>query len=670
MASDRVDLKKIRNIGFIAHIDAGKTTTTERVLYYTGKTHKLGSVDEGTATTDWMIQEKERGITITSAATTCFWKGHQINIIDTPGHIDFTVEVERSLKVLDGLVVIFSAVEGVEPQSETVWRQAERYKVPRIVFINKMDRIGADFKRVLEGMKKKLGVDPLVITLPIGVENDFVGVIHLVEKKRYIWDIDPTGEKFRVEDYEFDEESLNYYEEIILKASEYDYEIFEIYEKEGFVPPEKIKEALRKGVIENKIFPVFVGSALKNKGIQPLMDAIIDLLPSPLDIPSVHGKLNGEDVFVHTGEGNLVAQVFKIQVDPKSKNKYFYTRIYRGEITFMTKIYNPRTGKTMRATRIYRMHANRKEQLNKAEPGDIVALVGLSDDTITGDTLTSPDEPIILDRIPFPEPLVSISVEPKRSSDEGALEEILRIFEAEDPSLKVRKDESTGQFILTGMGKLHLDIIIDRLKRDYNIDVRTGKPYVSYRESITSSSSSRAEFVKETADKVHKGVVEVEIEVSDKNEMEVYGDVPKEIYEVLRYAFEEVIEFGPIMGYPVIGVKAKFKINYSPEFTPLGIRAAAVKALSEAIEKANPILLEPYAKIKVMTPGEYLGNVIDKLRSLDGDIRNIYDEFGMITVEVLMPLKNTFDLAGELRSASQGRAFYNITSVEFLPEKK
>ncbi len=670
MASDKVDLKKVRNIGFVAHIDAGKTTTTERVLYYTGKTHKLGSVDEGTATTDWMIQEKERGITITSAATTCFWKGHRINIIDTPGHIDFTVEVERSLKVLDGLVVIFSAVEGVEPQSETVWRQAERYKVPRIVFINKMDRIGADFKRVVEGMKKKLGVDPLIITLPIGMESEFVGVIHLVEKKRYIWDVDPTGEKFRIEDYEFDEESLNYYEDIILKASEYDDEIFEIYEKEGFVPPEKIKEALRKGVIENKIFPVFVGSALKNKGIQPLMDAIIDLLPSPLDVPPVHGKLNDKDIFVHTGEGNLVAQVFKIQVDPKGKNKYFYTRIYRGEITFMTKIYNPRTGKTMRATRIYRMHANRKEQLKKAEAGDIVALVGLSDDTITGDTLTSADEPVILDMIPFPEPLVSIAVEPKRSSDESTLEEVLRIFEAEDPSLKVRKDESTGQFILTGMGKLHLDIIIDRLKRDYNIEVRTGKPYVSYRETITSSSSSKAEFVKETAEKVHKGVVEVEVEVSDKNQMEVYGDVPKEIYEVLRYAFEEVIEFGPIMGYPVIGVKVRFKINHSPEFTPLGIRAAAVKALSEALEKANPILLEPYAKIKVMTPGEYLGNVIDKLRSLDGDIRNIYDELGVSTVEALIPLKNTFDLAGELRSASQGRAFYSITSVEFLPEKK
>lgn len=664
-----IDLSKVRNIGFIAHIDAGKTTTTERVLYYTGRTHKLGSVDEGTATTDWMVQEKERGITITSAATTCYWKGYQINIIDTPGHIDFTVEVERALKVLDGLVVIFSAVEGVEPQSETVWRQAERYKVPRIVFINKMDRIGADFNRVLEGMRKKLKVEPLLITLPIGIEKDFIGVIHLVEGKRYIWDVDETGEKYRVENYEIDEEGLQYYEEIILRTSEYDPEILEIYEEKGFVPPEKVKTALRKGVLENKIFPVFVGSALKNKGIQPLMDAIVELLPSPLDVPPVHGRLNGEDVYIKTGKGKTVAQVFKIQVDPKGKNKYFYVRVYRGEITFMTKLYNPRTGEVMRATRIYRMHANRREQLQKAEAGDIVALVGLSDKTITGDTLTVEGEPVELDRIPFPEPLVSIAVEPKRSYDEQQLEEILNIFAVEDPSLRVKKDESTGQFILTGMGKLHLDIIIDRLSRDFGIEVRTGKPYVSYRETITSKAGAKGEFRKETAEVVHKGEVEVEVEPSDENGFEVIGDVSPEIYGAIKSSFEEVMEFGPLMGYPIINVKAKFKVPQDPSFTPLGIRAAAVKALTEAVERAKPQLLEPYANISVMTPSEYLGNVIEKLRALGGEIKNIYEEYGVQIVEVLIPLKQTFDLAGELRSASQGRATYTIKGIEFLPSE-
>jgi elongation factor G len=664
-----LDLEKIRNIGFIAHIDAGKTTTTERVLYYTGRIHRLGNVDEGTATTDWMIQEKERGITITAAATVCFWKGYQINIIDTPGHVDFTIEVERSLKVLDGLVVIFSAVEGVEPQSETVWRQAERYKVPRLIFINKMDRIGADFRRVIEGLKKKLNVDPLLMELPIGIEKDFVGVIHLVERKKYIWDIDETGEKYRVEDWEFDEESIPYYEDIILRSSEYDPEILEIYEKEGFVPPERVKRALRKGVIENRIFPVFMGSALKNKGIQPLIDAIVELLPSPLDVPPVHGKLRGEDVYIHTGKGNLVAQVFKIQVDPKGKNKYFYTRVYRGEITFMTKIYNPRTGETMRATRIYKMHANKKEQIQKAEAGDIVALVGLSDKTITGDTLTVIEEPVELDRIPFPEPLVSVALEPKKSSDEAQLEEILNIFAVEDPSLRVRKDETTGQFILTGMGKLHLDIVIDRIIRDYGLEVRVGKPYVSYRETITGRGYARAEFKKEAMDVVHRGIVEVEVESSDETSFEIESELPQEIRDALISSFREVLEFGPLMGYPMVKIKAKFKVPYDPTFTPLGVRAASIKALQEAIRNAKPILLEPYALISVMTPQEYLGNIVELLSSIDGEIKNIYEEFGTQFVDALVPLKQTFDLANDLRSASQGRATYTIKDVEFLPSK-
>ncbi len=666
---EEYDLSKIRNIGFIAHIDAGKTTTTERVLYYTGRTHKLGSVDTGTATTDWMKQEKERGITITSAAVTTFWKGHQINIIDTPGHIDFTVEVERALKVLDGLVVIFSAVEGVEPQSETVWRQANKYGVARIVFINKMDRIGASHERTIEGMRKRLGVDPLLITLPIGEEHGFIGVKHLIDLKEYIWDIDETGEKYRTEDLELTEDILPYYEDIIIKLADYDPTIFEEYEEKGRVEPSRLKRALREAVIRKEIFPVFIGSALRNKGIQPLIDAIVDLLPSPLDVPPVTGMKDGDIVEVKTGEGPLVAQVFKVQVDPKGKQKLFYVRVYRGEITFMTRLYNPRTGETMRATRIYRMFANRKEQLQVARAGDIVALVGLSDRTETGDTLTVKEEPIVLERMDIPQPLVSIRVEPKYSKDAEALEEALHFLEVEDPSLKVRKDESTGQIVLTGMGKLHLDVIVSRLKEDMNLEVHTGKPFVSYRETISRRAEGYGEFHQETADTIHRGRVRVVVEPSERedNVLEIEGVEMGPVDEAIRSTFYEAMEFGPLMGYPLKGVKVRVIVENPEEITPLGARAATLKALTEALNKAEPILLEPYARVLVQTPPEYLGGIMDTLRTLGGEIKNITEEFGYQVIEAILPLRNTFDLADNLRSASKGRATYDIKDITFRP---
>ncbi len=666
---EEYDLSKIRNIGFIAHIDAGKTTTTERVLYYTGRTHKLGSVDTGTATTDWMKQEKERGITITSAAVTTFWKGHQINIIDTPGHIDFTVEVERALKVLDGLVVIFSAVEGVEPQSETVWRQANKYGVARIVFINKMDRIGASHERTIEGMRKRLGVDPLLITLPIGEEHGFVGVKHLIDLKEYIWDIDETGEKYRTEDLELTEDILPYYEDIIIKLADYDPTILEEYEEKGRVEPSRLKRALREAVIRKEIFPVFVGSALRNKGIQPLIDAIVDLLPSPLDVPPVTGMKDGDIVEVKTGEGPLVAQVFKVQVDPKGKQKLFYVRVYRGEITFMTRLYNPRTGETMRATRIYRMFANRKEQLQVARAGDIVALVGLSDRTETGDTLTVKEEPVVLERMDIPQPLVSIRVEPKYSKDAEDLEEALHFLEVEDPSLKVRKDESTGQIVLTGMGKLHLDVIVSRLKEDMNLEVHTGKPFVSYRETISRRAEGYGEFHQETADTIHKGRVRVVVEPSGRedNVLEVEGVEMGPVDEAIRSTFYEAMEFGPLMGYPLKGVKVRVIVENPEEITPLGARAATLKALTEALNKAGPLLLEPYARVMVQTPPEYLGGIMDTLRTLGGEIKNITEEFGYQVIEAILPLRNTFDLADNLRSASKGRATYDIKDITFRP---
>ena len=666
---EEYDLSKIRNIGFIAHIDAGKTTTTERVLYYTGRTHKLGSVDTGTATTDWMKQEKERGITITSAAVTTFWKGHQINIIDTPGHIDFTVEVERALKVLDGLVVIFSAVEGVEPQSETVWRQADKYGVPRIVFINKMDRIGASHERTIEGMRKRLGIDPLLITLPIGEEHGFVGVKHLIDLKEYIWDIDETGEKYRTEDLALTEDILPYYEDIVLRLADYDPEILEEYEEKGSVSPQRMKKALREAVVKREVFPVFVGSALRNKGVQPLIDAIVDLLPSPLDVPPVVGRRNGERVEIRTGEGPLVAQVFKIQIDPKGKQKLFYVRIYRGEITFMTKLYNPRTGETMRATRIYRMFANRKEQLQVAKAGDIVALVGLSDRTQTGDTVTVREEPVELERMDFPQPLVSVRVEPKYSKDAEALEEALHFLEVEDPSLKVRKEESTGQIVLTGMGKLHLDVVVSRLKEDMNLEVRTGRPFVSYRETITKGAEAKGEFHQETADAIHRGKVRVKVEPSgdEENHLTVEGVEMGPVEEALRKTFYEAMEFGPLMGYPLKGVRVSVEVENPEDITPLAARAAFLKALTEALNSAGPILLEPYARVVVQTPGEYLGKIMDTLRTLGGDIRDVREEFGYQVVEAVLPLKNTFDLADNLRSASKGRATYDIKDITFRP---
>jgi translation elongation factor 2 (EF-2/EF-G) len=484
--NENYDISKIRNIGFVAHIDAGKTTTTERVLFYTGRIHKIGEVDEGTATTDWMIQEKERGITITSAAVTTYYKGYRINIIDTPGHVDFTIEVERSLRVLDGLIVIFSAVEGVEPQSETVWHQADKYKVPRIAFINKLDRIGANPFRVIEQMKSRLTIKPILIQYPIGIENEFIGVIDLIEKKAYIWDIDEIGQNYRIEDIDFNQEQMKFYEDIIFNLSEIDEKIIEEYEKNLFVNPQIIKNALRKAVLELKFVPILLGAAFRNKGIQPLLDAIIDYLPSPIDLPPIEGidPITNEKIIRYPSENEpFCGLVFKVQVDPESLQELFYTRIYSGAIKVNQKILNVNTNQEQRATRIYLMHSNRKNAINLARAGEIIAIVGLKN-TLTGHTLSDIQKPIKLEGLEYPEPVVSIAIEPKSSKDLERLEEVLKFLLDEDPSLRLKKDNETGQMILSGMGELHLEIIIDRINRNFGIPVRAGKPQVTYRETV------------------------------------------------------------------------------------------------------------------------------------------------------------------------------------------
>ncbi len=675
--SEEYSLERTRNIGFAAHIDAGKTTTTERVLFYTGRTHRLGDVDEGTATTDWMDLEKERGITITSAATTCFWKGHRINIIDTPGHVDFTVEVERALRVLDGLVIIFSAVEGVEPQSETIWLQAEKYKVPRIAFINKMDRAGADHMRVISQIRSKFDTIPLLLQLPIGMEDSFVGVKSFVDRKLYIWDIDETGIEYRVEDWEFNDQERTQYEEMIMLLSDYDEGMLDEYESKGFVDQERLIRVIRKLVIERKILPIFLGSALRNKGIQPLIDAIVYYLPSPLDLPPIVGKhpKTYEPIERHPDENEpFCALVFKVQLDTRSSKKLYYTRIYSGRIRVNQKVLNATIGKEQRVKRIYLMHANRKEQINEAKVGDIVALVGL-EDTLTGHTLSDPKHPIVLEGMSYPEPVVSIAIEPKTQSELEKLEEVLRSFEAEDPTFKAKYDEESGQIVLMGMGELHLDIIIERMKREFNLHVRRGKPQVAFKETITKEVELEVEEEKELGGTKHHGKVKVRVSPNTsnwKNDISIPKDIPDEYKEALVEVVEEMLDFGPVAGYPIVGVNVEIKALYfTPNTTPLGVRLASRKALGQAFEKAQAILLEPIAEMEIVVPEDYLGNVITDMGARGGDVKMI-EQFmeDRKKVIVRIPLRKTFGYATHLRSITQGRAYFWMKIVGFEPVKE
>jgi elongation factor G len=672
--NENYDISKIRNIGFAAHIDAGKTTTTERVLFYTGRIHKIGEVDEGTATTDWMIQEKERGITITSAAVTTYYKGYRINIIDTPGHVDFTIEVERSLRVLDGLIVIFSAVEGVEPQSETVWHQADKYKVPRIAFINKLDRIGANPFRVIEQMKNRLTIKPILIQYPIGIENEFIGVIDLIEKKAYIWDIDEIGQNYRIEDIEFNKEQMKLYEDIIFNLSEIDERIIEEYEKNLFVNPQIIKNALRKAVLELKFVPVLLGAAFRNKGIQPLLDAIIDYLPSPIDLPPIEGidPITNEKIIRYPSENEpFCGLVFKVQVDPESLQELFYTRIYSGAIKVNQKILNVNTNQEQRATRIYLMHSNRKNAINLARAGEIIAIVGLKN-TLTGHTLSDIQKPIKLEGLEYPDPVVSIAIEPKSSKDLERLEEVLKFLLDEDPSLRLKKDNETGQMILSGMGELHLEIIIDRINRNFGIPVRAGKPQVTYRETVLNEVEIISEEEKEIGGSRHFGKVKIRIipkERGSGNSYKILVNLNDEFIKAIESGINEAFGYGPIAGYPVVDVEIIIEDVFLNQWTTsLGLRLAVLKGIKEGFKKANGILLEPVVEVEIITPPEFVGNITSDLSSRGAHLKSIeqYSEF-LQKVIAIIPLRKIFGYATQLRSITQGRASFWMKISHFEP---
>jgi elongation factor G len=672
--NENYDISKIRNIGFAAHIDAGKTTTTERVLFYTGRIHKIGEVDEGTATTDWMIQEKERGITITSAAVTTYYKGYRINIIDTPGHVDFTIEVERSLRVLDGLIVIFSAVEGVEPQSETVWHQADKYKVPRIAFINKLDRIGANPFRVIEQMKNRLTIKPILIQYPIGIENEFIGVIDLIEKKAYIWDIDEIGQNYRIEDIEFNQEQMKFYEDIIFNLSEIDERIIEEYEKNLFVNPQIIKNALRKAVLELKFVPVLIGAAFRNKGIQPLLNAIIDYLPSPIDLPPIEGidPITNEKIIRYPSENEpFCGLVFKVQVDPESLQELFYTRIYSGAIKVNQKILNVNTNQEQRATRIYLMHSNRKNAINLARAGEIIAIVGLKN-TLTGHTLSDIQKPIKLEGLEYPDPVVSIAIEPKSSKDLERLEEVLKFLLDEDPSLRLKKDNETGQMILSGMGELHLEIIIDRINRNFGIPVRAGKPQVTYRETVLNEVEIISEEEKEIGGSKHFGKVKIRIipkERGSGNSYKILVNLNDEFIKAIESGINEAFGYGPIAGYPVVDVEIIIEDVFLNQWTTsLGLRLAVLKGIKEGFKKANGILLEPVVEVEIITPPEFVGNITSDLSSRGAHLKSIeqYSEF-LQKVIAIIPLRKIFGYATQLRSITQGRASFWMKISHFEP---
>lgn len=672
------DIKRIRNIGFIAHIDAGKTTTTERVLYYTGKTHRLGNVDEGTATMDYMIQEKERGITITSAVTTCFWKDSIINIIDTPGHVDFTAEVERSLRVLDGVIVILEGVSGVQPQTETVWRQASKYKVPRIIFVNKMDRMGANYLKVIETIKEKLNVNPLLIQLPIGHEENFVGVIDLIELKKYVWSSEGTGEEYEVLPVEIDEEIEKARSELIERVCESDDKLLEKYINGEEITVDDIKRVIRNGVIKGIFHPLLFGSSLKNKGIQPLLDAIVDYLPSPIDIPPVKGKNPNtmeDEERKHSPDEPLAALVFKVQNDPYI-GQLHYIRVYSGVINSGSYVYNVNLRRKERVSRILRLHANKREDIKELKAGELGGVVGLKD-SVTGDTICDEKHPIVLEKIEFPEPVISIAIEPKTESEQDKLSLALRKFALEDPTFKVRFDEETGQTIVSGMGELHLEIIVDRLTREFGVQAKVGKPEVNYRETITKEVIEEGKYIRQSGGKGLYGHVVLKI-FPVKDEKFVFvnkirgGAIPDEFIPAVEDGVRGALETGIVLGYPAINIGVELiDGSYHPvDSSEIAYRIAASKAFKEGARKAGPILLEPIMEVEIITPENYLGDIIQGISLRRGKINNILSEGNLRIIEALIPLAELFGYATELRSLSQGRASYTMqfSKYEAVPQ--
>ncbi len=676
----KTTIERYRNIGIMAHIDAGKTTTTERILFYTGISHKLGEVHDGNAVMDWMEQEQERGITITSAATTCFWSGmdkdwpeYRINIIDTPGHVDFTIEVERSLRVLDGAVAVFCAVGGVEPQSETVWRQATKYQVPRMAFVNKMDRTGANFERVVEQIKSRLGARPVPIQIPIGAEEHFEGVVDLVKMKAIYWDVENMGTSYEAREIpaQLAEVAQEAHEFMVEAAAEANEELMDKYLNEGELTEEEIILGLRTGTLANEIVPVLCGTAFKNKGVQALLDAIVQYMPSPTEVKAIRGILENEEEGIRksSDEEPFSALAFKIATDPYVGSLTFI-RVYSGAISSGDTVFNPVKGKKERIGRILQMHANSREELKEVRAGDIAAAVGLKDVT-TGDTLCDPSDVITLERMEFPEPVIAVAVEPKTKSDQEKMGVALSKLAQEDPSFRVRSDEESGQTIISGMGELHLDIIVDRMKREFKVEANVGKPQVAYRETIRKPVESEGKFVRQSGGRGQYGHVKIRLEPLEQgggfefvNEI-VGGVVPKDYIPAVGKGIAEQMQNGVLAGYPLVDCKATlFDGSYHEvDSSEMAFKIAGSMAMRDGALKASPVLLEPMMKVECVTPEEYMGDVMGDLNRRRGLVQGMEDVPAGKTIRAHVPLAEMFGYATDLRSMSQGRATY---TMEFL----
>jgi elongation factor G len=666
-------LEKTRNIGIMAHIDAGKTTTTERILYYTGRSHKMGEVHEGAATMDWMEQEQERGITITSAATTAEWKDHRVNIIDTPGHVDFTVEVERSLRVLDGAVALFDSVAGVEPQSETVWRQADKYSVPRIAYINKMDRIGADFDRGVQTMIDRLGAHPVPIQLPIGAEGGFKGIVDLVEMKATLYN-DDLGTDFDVVDIpaEIADEAAAAREHLLEEVSHYDDTLMEMILEEAEIPTDLLKSAIRKATLEIKLTPVLCGSSFKNKGVQPLLDAVIDYLPSPLDVPPIEGieTVKGrEDVETvrHADDSEpFAALAFKIMADPYV-GKLTYFRVYSGKLAAGSRVLNSNSGKTERIGRILEMHANERKDVDEVYSGDIAAAVGIKQ-VYTGDTLSAPDKPIRLETMVFPEPVISVAIEPKTKVDQEKMSTALGRLAEEDPTFQVRTNEETGQTEISGMGELHLEVLVDRMLREYKVEANIGRPQVSYRETVRGTATKvEGKFVRQTGGSGQYGVVYINLEPAPGEGFDFVnkvkgGSIPTEFIPAVEKGIEEALESGVMAGYPMVDVRATLTDGkyHETDSSEIAFKIAGSLAFQQAAKIAKPVLLEPVFFVEVVTPDEYMGDVIGDLNRRRGRVEGMEPRGNAQAIRAHVPLSEMFGYATDVRSMTQGRATYTM----------
>ena len=674
------DLNKVRNIGSMAHIDAGKTTTTERILFYTGINHKIGETHDGASTMDWMAQEQERGITITSAATTCFWKGNQINIIDTPGHVDFTVEVERSLRVLDGAVAVFDGKEGVEPQSETVWRQADKYDVPRICFVNKMDKMGADFYFTVQTIIDRLGARPLVLQLPIGAESDFIGVVDLLEMKAYVWPGDAKGDVTMGASYEVQEipadlveKAEQYRAELVEAVAESSEELMEKYLEEGELTIPEIKAGIRQLVIAGEAFPVLCGSAFKNRGVQPMLDAVIDYLPSPLDVPDVVGSnpSNEEEKLTRKASADepFAALAFKVAAHP-FYGQLTYTRVYSGVAAQGQQVLNSTKGKKERIGKLFQMHSNKENPVEEITAGHIYAAIGLKD-TTTGDTLCDPAHPIVLESMTFPDPVIFVAIEPKTKGDQEKMSTAIQKLSAEDPTFTVSLNEETGQTEIGGMGELHLDIIVDRMKREFKVEANVGKPQVAYRETIKKA-VEKVDYThkKQTGGSGQFAKVQVSFEPLPLDGEVLYefedkvtgGRVPREYIPSVDAGIQDAMKFGVLAGYPMVGVKATLLDGayHDVDSSEMAFKIAGSMVFKEGAKRANPVLLEPLMDVEVRTPEEYMGDVIGDLNSRRGQVRSMEDASGVKIIKALVPLTEMFGYIGDLRGKTQGRAVFSM----------